>query len=392
MRLVNDDREAAPDHALGAAIGRVLGGELSNDGELLQGRDDDPRRVTLKGFLELRRVFIDSHDRAGCVLQAGDRVLELTVEHLAVGDDHDLVEDRSVIGAVEARERVSGPRDRVRLAGPRRVLHEPIYSGAVTIGRVEDRAHRVPLVEPGKQRLIAFDVDERPQKVQPRVALPHLLPEVCRLIAGLHRRVTRCASTSGAAAALVEWKEDRRLTGQRGRHRHAVRVDREVHQRPGPEDQVVRVAVVPVLRHRALDVLVRQRVLQLRRSNRDPVDHQGHVERVRWVRLRVVQLTHDTKPVCGVSLRLLLVKPAGRPEEAQPHADARVLHRGPKHTDRAPMVERVDYNLEELLPRRRLATMTGDQLLPLLGLRLSDEVDDVLTEDPRLAVVCRGRQ
>ena len=42
----------------------------------------------------------------------GDLV-QLTVEHRAVGDDDDLVEDRRVVLAVQARERVCRPRDGV---------------------------------------------------------------------------------------------------------------------------------------------------------------------------------------------------------------------------------------------------------------------------------------
>ena len=247
----------------------------------------------------------------------------------------------------------------------------------------------MPLVEPGKQRLVALDVDERPQKVQPCIALPHLLPQVCRLVARRHGRVPCGAGVASAVAALIERQEHRGLTGQRGRHRHSVRVDREVHERPAAEDQVVGVAVGPVLRHRVLDGLVGQRILQLGGRDRDPVDHQDHVERVRGIRLRVVQLPDDTQPIRGVAPGLLLVETTRRLEEAQPDAHARVLHRGPQHADRAPVVERIDDDLEELLPRRRLAAMTGDQLLPCLGLGLLDERDDLLAEDPSLPFVGR---
>ena len=76
-----------------------------------------------------------------------------------------------------------------------------------------------------------------------------------------------------------------------------MRVDREVHERPLGEDQVVRVAVGAVLRHRVLDGLVRQRVLQLRRGDRDAVDDEGQVERVGRVGLGVVQLADDAAAV-----------------------------------------------------------------------------------------------
>ena len=82
--------------------------------------------MPLEGILELGGVFVDPHDRAWRVLQPGHGVLQLSVEHLAVGDDDDLVEDRRIIGPMQPRQRVRRPRDGVGLPRPGGVLHEPV--------------------------------------------------------------------------------------------------------------------------------------------------------------------------------------------------------------------------------------------------------------------------
>ena len=174
VRLVDDDGEPAPDDPLGLALGGGLGGELGDDGELLQGRDDDPRRVALQGVLELLGLLVDPHDRARRVVQPGDGLLQLPVQDLAVGDDDDLVEDRHVVSPVQPGEGVRRPRDGVRLPRPGRVLDEPVDPGAVAHGRLDDRADRVPLVVAREEDAPVLGVDERAEQVQPRVALPHL--------------------------------------------------------------------------------------------------------------------------------------------------------------------------------------------------------------------------
>ena len=176
--LVDDYREVSARHLLGLAVLGVLGGSLHHDGELLQCRDDDAGRIALQRLLELRRVLVDPHDRAQGVVEPGDGGLKLLIEHLAVGDDDDLVEDRLIVVVVEPGELVGRPCDGVALARSGRVLNEPIDPGAVTFRRVKYRADGVPLVEAGKQDRAVAVVDEVAQDVEPRVALPHLLPQV----------------------------------------------------------------------------------------------------------------------------------------------------------------------------------------------------------------------
>ena len=111
MRLVNDHREPPPGDSLPrvspTSLGHLFGCQRGDDRELLQRRDDDSRRVPLQRRLELRGVFVDPHDHPGGVLDPRHGVLQLPVEHLAVGDDDDLVEDRRIVRPVEPRQRMA---------------------------------------------------------------------------------------------------------------------------------------------------------------------------------------------------------------------------------------------------------------------------------------------
>lgn len=261
MGLVDEDGEPATDD---------VRRELGDHGELLQRGDDDPGGVPGQGVSELRGVLVDPDDRSRCVLKPGDRVLELAIEDDPIGDDDDLVEDRCVVATVQSGQPVCGPGDRVGLPRPCRVLDQPVRPGAVAQRRGEDRPDCVPLVVPREERdALATDVghvDERPQQVEPSIPLPHLLPQVRRRVPGRGRRVACAALVACSTAALVEGKEPCRVPGEPGRHVDLVRVDGEVHDGARPEDQVGRIPVGAVLLHRLLHALVREGVLQARRS------------------------------------------------------------------------------------------------------------------------------
>jgi len=87
VRLVDDHRVAAL---------RQLADLLGDEGELLQRRDDD-RRAGLERLGELGGALVDALNDALLVLELVDGVLQLLVEHAAVGDDDDGVEDLDVV-------------------------------------------------------------------------------------------------------------------------------------------------------------------------------------------------------------------------------------------------------------------------------------------------------
>jgi len=109
MGLVHDDREAALPEVADL---------VEDERELLEGRDDDPALLAREGRRELGAVHVDAGHDTGRMLELVDRLLELAVEDHPVGDDHDLVEDRPLVGPVERHEAVGQPGDRVALAEP----------------------------------------------------------------------------------------------------------------------------------------------------------------------------------------------------------------------------------------------------------------------------------
>ena len=93
-------RGVAPaDRARQVYAAEQLPGQPHDEGELLDRGDDDPGPL-LEGVVQLRRVLVDPLDHPLLVLELVDRVLQLLVEDLPVGDDHHGVEDGLVVRAV----------------------------------------------------------------------------------------------------------------------------------------------------------------------------------------------------------------------------------------------------------------------------------------------------
>ena len=263
VRLIRDD---------GVPAVRKLANLLGHEGERLQGGDDD-RGAPLESFGELRRLhtaLAHAHNDALLVLDLVDRVLELLVEHLPIGDDHHRVEDLLVGLVVQTGQAVSEPGYGVRLAATRRVLDQVVVAGALSPRSRLQPPDRVELVVAGKEHqllcdllprlppLLLLQVHEAADDVHEAVPLEYLLPEVG---GSVPRRVIRIPLAS--VAATVEGKEVRSLTGELRRHVRQLVVQCEVDQGAGAEaeDREARVATF-VLGDRVPDVLVRQLVLE----------------------------------------------------------------------------------------------------------------------------------
>ena len=101
--------------------------------ELLQRGDDDGHRV-LQRLGELPRALVDLLHHAALVLELVDRVLQLLVEHHAVGDHDHAVEDPLVRGVVQRRQPVRQPADGVALAAAGGVLDKVVVPHALASG------------------------------------------------------------------------------------------------------------------------------------------------------------------------------------------------------------------------------------------------------------------
>src|SRR5262249_8230026 len=103
VRLV-DDYGAAPGRQRAGARLTAFFGELEKllrHGLKLLPRCDDDRNGVFKRLGELPRSLIDLLHDATLMLELIDRVLELLIEHDAIGDDDDAVEDALVTGIVK---------------------------------------------------------------------------------------------------------------------------------------------------------------------------------------------------------------------------------------------------------------------------------------------------
>ncbi len=306
-------------------------------------------------------------------LELVDRLLELPVEHEPVGDHHDLVEHRPVVGGVQRREPVSEPGDRVRLARPGRVLHQVRLPGTERAGVGDERQHGAPLVVSRNERdplarLVGGGEHESVQQVEPGVARPHLLPQVAGAVP------VASGIAGPVAVAPVERQEPGAVARQAGGHEHLLGVDGEVHDRPA-QQRIAWVAVATVLRLGVLGGLAGQVVLDLGGGDRDAVQEQPDVDgpgRRRVVR----QLAGDRQPVRLVFGFEVGVEPGCRPEVGE--ADLGLLVAGvhdavPQHVDRPPAVELLRKTHSERPLRLVGRRVRPAHLLPLLRLRRPDE-------------------
>src|SRR6266487_329579 len=102
--------------------------------------------------------------------------------------------------------------------------------------------------------VLVLHVQESVDQVQPRVALPDLLPEVRGPVTARRRsrRVTRATGPAGSARPGVEWQEPRLGPGQPGSDERQVRIDCEVDYGTAGENQLLRISGCPVLTLRVL--------------------------------------------------------------------------------------------------------------------------------------------
>ena len=120
-----------------------------DDRELLESGNDDPR-PGLDGLPELLGVLVDFLHHARHMVELIDGVLQLAVQHPAVGDDDDGLEDFLVVVIMQAGEPVGQPGNGVGLAGTGAVLNEIVLAGAVDLYIGQQLCHHVQLVISGE--------------------------------------------------------------------------------------------------------------------------------------------------------------------------------------------------------------------------------------------------
>jgi len=244
--FVDDDGEAPVGHGADVFV---------DHRELLEGGDDDLLAV-VDGLGELAGAFGDVFDEAAFLFEVLDRLLELAVEDLAVGDDDDGVEHRLVVVVVERGQAVGEPSDGIGLAAAGGVLDEVALSGAVLAGMGDHSADRVALVIAREDELrdlllasfvvdLVFldDVDEPLDELEDAVFGPHVAPHV-----GNREADCRGWVAGAAVVSAVERQEGGPGTFEAGGEVDQVGVHGEVCQAAFEgEERFFGVAVVPVL-------------------------------------------------------------------------------------------------------------------------------------------------
>ena len=79
-----------------------------------------------------------------------DGILQLTVQHPAVSDDDDGLEDFLVVVIMQTAEPVGQPRNGIGLAGTGAVLNQIVLARAVSLYIGQQLGHHIQLVIPGE--------------------------------------------------------------------------------------------------------------------------------------------------------------------------------------------------------------------------------------------------
>lgn len=118
VRLVNNDGKLAPAERLHIFLGKQ---------ELLDRADDDALFV-VDSLCQRVGVFlvVDGFHQADLMIKAVDSVLQLAVQHNAVGYHDDRIKDAVVLCIVDGGQPVGDPRNGVGLARTRRVLDQVV--------------------------------------------------------------------------------------------------------------------------------------------------------------------------------------------------------------------------------------------------------------------------
>ena len=292
---------------------------------------------------------------------------------------------------MQAGEAVREPRDAVRLAAARGVLHQVVPAGPLEACALHDAVNGVELVvaredhrlSPHRPRslsvghllLAPLDEDVVAEDVEEAFPLEDLAPEVAAAVAGVVRRVALAALHVAGVVAAVEREEARLLALQLRRHVDLVRVRGEVDERAllEAEDRSPRVAVLAVLPAGVPPALSRPRVLQLAGGDRHAVQREQQVDRVTLAGV-ATDLPRDGQLVAREQLEGFRVEAARRFEVGEAEGLAVKLEAVPQDVQRALEVQLLRQRVHE--HRVEVRAVERCHLRPGLGLCVLEEGGD----------------
>ena len=254
MRLVDDNGESLAFQPCNAV----------HDVRELLNRGCNNFCVAVQGTCKVCRVaFIVHHtDKSGFVLHAHNGFLKLAVDHNAIGDDDDIIENDLIIHIMQRSKPMRQPCDRIRFARACAVLDQIVLRRAILPHIRQQLADYVKLVIPGKDNVfgllrfpgqfvlafLGFDKDELADEVEDSVLFQNVLPHIGDTVLVFEGGVTR-TGIDAFAVAHVEGQEKGRVPGEFGGHIDLFQIHRKVHKAPGleAEQSGVRITVNPVL-------------------------------------------------------------------------------------------------------------------------------------------------
>ena len=259
------------------------------------------------GTLAADIAFNPRHD-AGCAFEAKDRLPQLTVDHIAVRDYQDGIEDFLVVGIMQIREEVRRPCNRICLTRPGGMLNQILMTRTFRQDRGLKFARHIQLMvtreDDGLQVLlvVTFSHQVPPKDFQPTVTRPDLFPQVRRRMAVRIQRIACCA-----VVAEVERQETCPGTVQPGRHANFTVADGKVNQctiwKGQQRFRVLtfgrRVPVESVLVHCIVDAL-REISFQFYRRDGNAVQEQHKIDAVLIVQ-RIPHLSDDSQRIRGIA-------------------------------------------------------------------------------------------
>ena len=379
VRFVDDDGIVLPGGLVYLSI---------DDRELLQRGDDDACAV-VDGIPQVAGVFVlaDGLHRTQRMVEAGDGLLQLCVQHGAVSNHDDAGKHRLVLGVEQGSQPVRRPSNGVGLARPGAVLDEIVLPGTLLPHICHQLAHHVQLMVPGKdQGLAVLQAHKLLQDIHHAVLLEHFFPEVGGKVAVGVGRIACTAVPPGTVGALIEGQKACVLACQPGGHPHLGQVYAKVAQNALVELET-HLPGVPVVHPLLLGVfhgLPGELVLQLKGEHRDAVYRQHHVHRV------VGGVGVEPLPVAGdlvlsVALGVLLVQRGLRLKIAHPEPPSPVLEPIPQHRKQPVRIAGIVKGRAEL-PHRVYRVLLFKKC-PLVWLGLLHKADQGVYKQPQLGVV-----
>ena len=321
------------------------------------------------------------------MVEAGDGLLQLCIQHGAVSHHDDTGKHGLVLGVEQGSQPVRRPSNGVGLARPGAVLDEIVLSGTLLPHICHQLAHHVQLMVPGKnQGLAVLQAHELLQDVHHAVLLEHFFPEVGGKVAAGVGRVACTAVPPGTVGALIEGQKAGFLARQPGGHPHLGQVYAKVAQNAlvELETHLPGVPVVHPLLFGVLHGLPGELVLQLKGEHRDAVYRQHHVHRVvGGVGVEPLPVAGDL--VLGVALGVLLVQRGFRLKIAHPEPPSPVLEPMPQHRKQSVRIAGIVKGRAEL-PHRVYRVLLFKKC-PLVGLGLLHKADQGIHKQPQLGVV-----